>query len=64
MDQLIKMLQEKTGMSDEMAKQVADFIKEHMHELPAMLSGGDGEKGGAAGGLMDAAKGFLGGNKD
>ncbi len=64
MDQFIKLLQEKTGLSDEMANQVADFIQEHLHELPQMLGGDIGKnlESGGIGGLLDSAKGFL--NKD
>jgi hypothetical protein len=66
MDQLIKLLQEKTGISDDQAKNVANFIQEHIHELPKMLGGDVGKKleQGGLGGVMDAAKGFLGGKKD
>lgn len=63
MDQLIDLLKEKTGIDDATADKVASFIKEHASELPAMLMGGGDSKDNPMGGLMDAAKGFLG-NKD
>lgn len=65
MDQLITLLKEKTGLSDEMADQVAKFIQEHLHELPKLLGGEMGERleNTGLGGLMEHAKGFLGGDK-
>lgn len=64
MDELIKQLQAKTGISDDMAKQVADFIKNNMHEIPKWL--GDGALGGLAdkaGGMLGGLGGMLGGDK-
>lgn len=62
MDQLIKLLQEKTGIDEATANKVADFIKEHAHELPQMLSGGNG--GDIADKAKDMLGGFLGGSKN
>ncbi len=69
MDQLIKLLQEKTGVDDATANKIADFIKNHMDELPKLLSGDLADKassflGGNSDNLLESAKGFLGGNKD
>jgi len=61
MEQLIEMLKDKTGIDDATANKIAEFIKEHAADLPAMLMGGD-NKDNPMGGLMDAAKGFLNNN--
>ncbi len=73
MDDLIKQITEKTGISVEQAKgaiaSVMDFIGD---KLPAPIAGqvnkflggeaeGDTGEGGEGGGLMDQAKGALGG---
>lgn len=65
MDQLIKLLQEKTGLSDEMAQKVASFIQENIHQIPQLLSGdlGDQLEKKGLGGVVDAAKGMFG-NKE
>ncbi len=62
MEQLINLLKEKTGIDDATANKIADFIKEHADELPAMLMGGNNKDNPMAG-IMDAAKGLMG-NKD
>lgn len=61
MDQLITLLKEKTGVDDATAHKIVAFIQEHLQDLPALLQGD--QKSGGLGGLMDAAKGFLGGNE-
>jgi hypothetical protein len=76
MEQLLSMLKEKTGVSDEIAEKVVDFIKEHMAEIPQMLMSGGGDaaknllgdlaggSGNAADGAKDAAGGLLDAAKD
>jgi hypothetical protein len=63
MDELVKMVAEKTGLSDEMAKvavdTVIDFLKDKLpgpaaSQLDALLDGGD------MSGLMDGLGGLLG----
>lgn len=62
MDQLVKMIADKVGLDEEMAAKVAEFIKDHIHELPGLLGGAglDGLKD-QAGGLLG---GLLGGDKN
>lgn len=77
MDQLITLLKEKTGIDDATADKVAQFIKEHAHEIPQLLGkaglgdvaskvmgGGPQGVNNPLGGVMDAAKGLLGDNKE
>lgn len=62
MDELIKMLADKVGLDEATAGKVAEFIKDHIHEIPGMLGGAglDGLKE-QAGGLLG---GFMGGEKN
>ena len=68
MDQLLTLLKERTGIDDATAEKVVGFIQEHLDELPKFLGGDLADKakdllGGNADGLLDAAKGFFGGDK-
>lgn len=58
MDQLIEQLCAKTGIDRATADKVAQFIKNHAHEIPQWISQA---KSGEGGNVMDQAKGLLGG---
>ena len=73
MNELVQLVQQKTGISQEMAQQVVQVVISHLKgKLPEpMASGLDnllaGGGAGSGGGLMDEAKGMMGGlmgNKD
>lgn len=64
MDQIVKLVQEKTGIAEDQARMavqtVVDFLKTKLPEplagqIDSLLGGGSG------GGLMDQAQGMLGG---
>ena len=73
MNELVQMVQQKTGLSPEMAQQVVQVVLEHIKgKLPEpmaaglenLLAGGGGSSGGS---MLDEAKGLMGGlmgNKD
>lgn len=70
MDDLIKQLQEKTGLGVDQIKSVVEGVMDFLGDkLPGPIAdqvkkllGGGGEAGGEGGGdLMDQAKGMLGG---
>jgi hypothetical protein len=65
MDQLVKLVSEKTGLSEEMSKKAVEVVLDYLKEkLPAPLAGQidgllEGSEG--SGGLEDLAKKGLGG---
>ncbi len=73
MDELIKQLQDKTGLDTDKIKSViegvAGFLSDKLpgpigDQVAKLLGGGDGDEGGGddeGGGLMDQAKDMLGG---
>ena len=56
MDELIKGLIEKTGISEEQAAKVIEFLKENAGNLPQLLAGGDIKSA-----IADKLPGGLGG---
>lgn len=56
MEEFIKAMAEKVGISEEQANSVVEFLKEHASQLPAMLGNSE-----MLGGLGDKLKDFLGG---
>lgn len=61
METLIQQLQEKVGLSPEIAQKVADFVREHASEIPGWIAqSGIADK--LPGGLGDALGGLLGGD--
>lgn len=70
MEQLIKLLKEKTGVDDATADKIGAFIQEHLQDFPKLLGGDLAQKAegllqnSPAAGLLDAAKDALGQNQD
>ena len=69
MDELVKLVSQKTGISDAMAKQAVDIVLGFLKEkLPAPIAGqidaviGGGDLAGGLGGLTKGLGGILGGN--
>jgi len=58
MEELIKNLAERVGISEEQASKVVDFLRENLDELPKML-GADSDM---FQNLSDKLQGFLGGD--
>ena len=57
MEELLSQLIAKTGISEEQANQVIEFLKEHVDQLPALLGQ---EGGGLVKALADKLPGGLG----
>ena len=56
MENLVKQLAERVGISDEQAEKVVEFLREHLDDLPAMLNAdSDFFKS-----MSDRVQGFLG----
>ena len=72
MNEIVNLLQQKTGMSQEMAQQAVQIVVSHLKSrLPAPLAGGlDHRMGGAAGaegeaggGMMSSLENLMGGKE-
>jgi hypothetical protein len=70
MNELVTLVQQKTGISQEMAQQVVDVVVSHLkNRLPApmaagidsLLAGGQPQAPGEGGGLMERAESMVGG---
>ncbi|MEO7453704.1 MAG: hypothetical protein ABIV13_02955 [Fimbriimonadales bacterium] len=60
MENFIKQMADRVGISEEQAGKVVEFLREHMDEIPQMLSAdSDFFKS-----MSDRVKGFLGGSDD
>ncbi len=67
MDDLIKQISEKTGLSEEMSKSVVSMVVDHLKDkLPAPIAGqldgvlGEGESGGTVDNLTKGLGGLFG----
>ena len=58
MEDFINQLCEHTGIDQSSAERVIDFLREHVSELPSLLSGGN--TGGLLGNLSTGTGGLLG----
>ena len=72
MDELIKQVSERAGISEEQAKSaveaVGGYLKEHVPApfngyVDKFLGGGDGDESEGGGGLLDSLGGMFGGGK-
>jgi uncharacterized protein (DUF2267 family) len=63
MDEIVKMVSEKTGLSEEMSKQAVEMVLDYLKDkLPAPIAGQiDNFLDGDGGGLADMAQKGLGG---
>lgn len=60
MDELINQLVSKTGIDKGIAEQVANFIKDHLEDIPGWLGKGMMDK--LPGGMGDMLGGLMGGD--
>ena len=60
MEDFIKQMADRVGIDEQQAQKVVEFLREHLDELPAMLSA-DSEMFQS---LSDRFKGFLGGDDE